>query len=783
MIRRNKTITLSIAMAIAITMSSGVIEAGASKLTANKEVAVESSEKSNEAYATSVSEEEYSTPKQVNVHMGDEPSTQVNITYTTINSGLETKVVLNKVGDSEKITVTGENSIGNANKYFHKISVSNLEPGTQYEYTVGSGEDTFTGKFKTAPEVGSKESIKFAYIADTQVSNATNAKALGATLNEVSKIDGLDFVYLAGDTTDTAANETQWELLFNNEGAFPNGGQDMFGNNLVSVVQGNHDNNTLTRHINAPAESGNIVYSYDYGPVTFIMLNLEAARYDADARLQQKEYLTEVVNEAKERGQWTFVGFHKSIYTGASHITDSDIVEARKYWAPVFTDLDVDVVMQGHDHVYSRGFVDENGYKAEVTTYENGSVEDPENVPLYMVGGHAGGLKWYSKKNYTVGDGDLLAPGYSFLDVNSTDTGSDVKKEQVIVEMEVSENEFTLNTYMFKYDTTTDTITTDKYLYDTLTVVRNTEQSAYTVSMSDVENVEGKAGVEFKVPVVVNELPTDSVIRASEMAFDIPEDLEVKAVELNNKVIKANNWDYNVVDGKLRVALANLDDEPIFVNNTSGNKNVVTLTLALKEDKSSEDSTAIKMSDLVLRCENDVDIEYNTKNAKSTITFVEKEVAQVSARELYVSEGVDVIPENMKAVASEFTLVENTTDVKFGDTKFYYSPEFTEKTGKVTYIALVSADTSLDSLSDINSYTLTETAEQVETVLFGDINNDGIDAQDALAAVSSWVRKTELNNKEIISINVNADGRINTRDAIDVVDNYIAGKEFKVLSK
>ena len=320
-------------------------------------------------------------------------------------------------------------------------------------------------------------------------------------------------------------------------------------------------------------------------------------------------------------------------------------------------------------------------------------------------------------------------------------------------------------------------------IYDTLTVVRNTEQSAYTVSMSDVENVEGKAGVEFKVPVVVNELPTDSVIRASEMAFDIPEDLEVKAVELNNKVIKANNWDYNVVDGKLRVALANLDDEPIFVNNTSGNKNVVTLTLALKEDKSSEDSTAIKMSDLVLRCENDVDIEYNTKNAKSTITFVEKEVAQVSARELYVSEGVDVIPENMKAVASEFTLVENTTDVKFGDTKFYYSPEFTEKTGKVTYIALVSADTSLDSLSDINSYTLTETAEQVETVLFGDINNDGIDAQDALAAVSSWLRKTELNNKEIISINVNADGRINTRDAIDVVDNYIAGKEFKVLSK
>ena len=779
MIRRNKTLTLSIAMVVSLTMLGGITEVNAAN---NNKVVVESSEES-EAYATSVSEEEYSMPKQVNVHMGDNPSTQVNFTYTTISSGLETKVVLNKVGDNEKITVMGENSQGNADKYFHEISVSNLEPYTQYEYVVGTGEDTYSGKFKTAPASGSKEAIKFVYIADTQVANATDAKALGATLAEVNKTEDLDFVYLAGDTTDTAANETQWELLFNNGGAFPTGGEDMFGNNLVSVVQGNHDNTSLTRHINAPGEAGSVVYSYDYGPATFIMLNLETARYDADARLEQKEYLEAAVKEAKERGQWVFVGMHKSIYTGASHITDSDVIEARKYWAPIFTELDVDVVMQGHDHVYSRGFVDENGYNAEVDTNEDGSVDDPENIPLYMVGGHAGGLKWYSKKNYTVGNGDLLAPGYSFLDVNSTDTNSDVKKEQVIVEVEVSEDEFTLNTYMFKYDTNTDTITTDKYLYDSLTVVKDSEESPYTVSMSNVENVEGKAGVEFKVPVVVNELPTDSVIRASEMEFDIPDDLEVKEVQLNNKVIKANNWDYNVDDSKLRVALANLDDEPIFVNNTSGDKNVVTLTVALKEDKSAEDSTAIKMSSLVLRCENDVDIEYDTKNAKSTITFVEKEVSQVSARELYVSEGVDVIPENMKAVAAEFTLVADTTNVKFGDTEFYYSPEFTEKTGKVTYIALVPEETTLDNLSNINNYTLAEGKEQSSSVMFGDINNDGIDAQDALAAVSSWLRKTTLDNKDMISVNVSADGRINTRDAIDIVDNYVSGKEFKVLSK
>lgn len=726
--------------------------------------------------------DENSMPKQVNVHMGNKPSTEVNFTYTTVNEGLESKVILNKKGDSEQLVVTGDSSLGSANKDFHKVAVTGLEPNTEYEYTVGTGEYTYSGTFKTALAEGSTDTFKFAYIADTQVSNATNAKALGATLNEISNMD-VDFVYLAGDTTDTATNETQWELLFNNDGLFPDGGQNMFGNKLVSVVQGNHDNNTLNRHINAPGEAGNIVYSYDYGAATFIMLNLEEARYNADAREKQKEYLAEVVNEAKERGQWTFVGFHKSLYTGASHITDSDIVEARKYWVPIFTELDVDVVMQGHDHVYSRGFVDGTGYKAEVTVNDDGTVIDPENVPLYMVGGHAGGLKWYSKKNYTVADGDLLSAGYSFLDVNSTDTGSDVNKEQVIVEVEVSENEFTLNTYMFKYDTTLDEITTDKYLYDTLTVVREVEESQYEVKLNNIDNVEGKAGTEIKVPVTVSELPSESILRSSEMVFDIPEDLDVKSVELNNKAIKVNNWDYSITDGELRIALVNLDDEPIFVNNTVGDKEILTLTLELKEDKNAGDTSKIKMTDLVFRCEDETDIEYSTKKAVSTISYAERELAQVSAREIYEIDGYDVIPEGMKGIAAEFVLVDNTTEVKFGDVSFYYSPEFTEKTGKVTYVALVAESITIEELSDISNYTLNNNSEDAEIVMFGDVNNDGIDAQDALAALNSWLGKAELSHKDILTMNVSADGKINTRDAIDIVDNYVSKKEFKVLGK
>lgn len=414
-------------------------------------------------------------PEQLNVHVGDDAATQVNVTYTTITD-TSTVIAVTKADGGETMYFEGTSYVGLGGKYIHEISVNGLEPATEYVYTVGDGFNERNGKFKTALEQGDESSFTFAYLADTQVSNASNAKALGATLAKVNEKNP-DFVYLAGDVTDKSTNESQWEWLFNNDDVYSTGGEDMFANNLVAVTQGNHDNNEMYQHINAPEEAGKIVYSFDYGCAKFIILNLESARYDEDARAQQEAYLREAVKDAKSNGQWTIVGFHKSLYTGASHITDSDIIAARKYWAPIFAETDVDLVLQGHDHVYSRGFVTAEGENANPTVLEDGTIIQPD-APLYMVGGHAGGLKWYSKKNYTVTENDPLALNYSFLDVNSTDTGSDVKKEQVITMLEVSNETISVKTTFFKYNTDEDAITTDEYVYDTFTVKRDLAECA-----------------------------------------------------------------------------------------------------------------------------------------------------------------------------------------------------------------------------------------------------------------------------------------------------------------
>ena len=76
----------------------------------------------------------------------------------------------------------------------------------------------------------------------------------------------------------------------------------------------------------------------------------------------------------------------------------------------------------------------------------------------------AGGLKWYSEKDYTVSSGDPLTLDYQFLDRNSAKPAgdplnpqgpeSDIAKESAYVTVSVEPNSITFNTYAFKYDQT-----------------------------------------------------------------------------------------------------------------------------------------------------------------------------------------------------------------------------------------------------------------------------------------------------------------------------------------
>lgn len=597
--------------------------------------------------------DEAKVPKQLNVHVGNDASSQVNVTYTTVADTVTT-IKLNKVGDEANVIyVEGTSSQGISGKYIHEISVTGLEAYTEYEYTVGDGFNSTSGTFKTALAKNDSQTFTFAYIADTQVSNASNAKSLGATLAEINAMNP-DFVFLAGDTTDTATNENQWQWLFNNDGLYPTGGQDMFANSLVAVTQGNHDNNELYQHINAPEEAGKIAYSFDYGCMKFISLNLETAKNDANARAEQEEMLRAEVADAKVNGQWAVVGFHKSLYTGASHIVDSDVVAARKFWAPILAELDVDLVLQGHDHVYSRGFVTAEGNNAHPAINEDGTIEQPSNAPLYMVGGHAGGLKWYSRKNYTVGEGDPLSLNYEFLDVNSTDTGSDIKKEQVITMFEVSEDTISSVTYMFKYDTELDQITTEKYVYDQFTLKRDTSDNV-TSYLQGTELI-----VEEKENTLEYTVQFDNLVDAN--AFNI-----------------ALSYDANVME---LVEAVSCFDNTIFTD-TANENGVVNLILGIQDAVSADVRTSVAKFTFTVKEGIEAD--------STVVKLVKADTVELSEVEGDL-DAEDIVSETVKGeVATEIYSYEKASDIN--------------KDGKITLadlaIALAKYQTS-EKKCDIN---------------------------------------------------------------------------------
>ena len=57
---------------------------------------------------------------------------------------------------------------------------------------------------------------------------------------------------------------------------------------------------------------------------------------------------------ARDRVPFLVVVHHRALYTTSSHADDSDVLDLRKVFAPIFDKHHVDLVVNGHDHAYER---------------------------------------------------------------------------------------------------------------------------------------------------------------------------------------------------------------------------------------------------------------------------------------------------------------------------------------------------------------------------------------------------------------------------------------------
>ena len=74
---------------------------------------------------------------------------------------------------------------------------------------------------------------------------------------------------------------------------------------------------------------------------------------------QHEEFIKNTIAKTKDNKdiKWKIVVFHHSIYSSASHASDNDILARRDTLAPMLSENGIDLVLMGHDHVYTRSML------------------------------------------------------------------------------------------------------------------------------------------------------------------------------------------------------------------------------------------------------------------------------------------------------------------------------------------------------------------------------------------------------------------------------------------
>lgn len=343
-----------------------------------------------------------------------------------------------------------------------------------------------------------------------------------------------------------------------------------------------------------------------------------------------------------------------------------------------------------------------------------------------------------------------------------------------------------------------DAMATDQGMYAIVAYDRFVNKKTSLYNMTDVEDsqkediigkvildlpekISGNVGSEFNINVRVGSYP-EGDYKLLDGVIDIPEGIEIKSVKANSNNITGGLCDFGVQDNKLRLVYSNTSLENINCVSNEFPAELLTITAKITKEFSEEQKLDFNVESFELKQSSDESKTYSY-GVTSASTVVGKSV-KASARVLYSGDGIDLISGDKKVVAVEFINLENTPNIIFNNTTMSYSEEFTTKKGVKTYVALVDLTIPLDDFNDINNYLIDDSLTP-STVSFGDVNNDEtINAQDALNTLSAWLRKSDApEGLDIVRMNVTGDSRINTYDALGIMEYYVNGSEYKVLSK
>ena len=322
--------------------------------------------------------------------------------------------------------------------YSNQATMTGLEENTTYVYRVVNGDTisqiyTFeTGDFD--------DGYSFILAGDPQIgagNTETDTVGWDETLDTaIAQLDP-DFLVSAGDQVNTNNNETQYTGYLNDALTY-----------LTSATTiGNHDSGSAAynEHFNLPNESDSLGattagtdYWFVYDNTLFMVINSNNR-----STAEHKEFMESAIAQNPDV-RWKTVVFHHSVYSTASHVNDGDIIERREELPPVMSELGIDVVLMGHDHVYTRTYM-MNGTTPDDSQGVQSEVTNPEGV-LYLTANSASGSKYY----------DIAAPEAAYSAV------MEQSYRRTITDIHVTDTSYTMTTYYMDTMEVLDTFTINK---------------------------------------------------------------------------------------------------------------------------------------------------------------------------------------------------------------------------------------------------------------------------------------------------------------------------------
>ncbi|MCD4718624.1 MAG: metallophosphoesterase family protein [Desulfobacula sp.] len=320
-------------------------------------------------------------PERIVLNLTQTPYNSQAVTWRTQKMGTSPRAQIIRVSEFSSLESTpkifsARTSAVDLDKkttvYHHSVVFNSLEPNVLYAYRVGDDQHfSEWNQFITASE--KLKSFTFLYFGDIQ--NQIQSMCSRVFRTAFQKQPDAGFWLFAGDMVDNGDDDKEWKEFFNAMGWIPR-------TIPLMLLPGNHEypdrrfipledykisklwRPHFTLPENGPKDLEETVFSFEYQGVCFVMLN------GNELIEKQAKWLEKILS--KNRQHWVIVSIHQPVYSISKRRNRTDF---QKFFVPVFDRFSVDLVLQGHDHAYSRTFPLRN----------NQRVPDKEKGTVYVI--------------------------------------------------------------------------------------------------------------------------------------------------------------------------------------------------------------------------------------------------------------------------------------------------------------------------------------------------------------------------------------------------------------